>query len=220
MSNITRLAPYAYLAKRSGGGTMYDLLLLVPVDASGDTDLSNVSAVKPGGTRITIDYTTTGSAANTLYRFKHWAIDSDGTYLDIEIQGDNNAERTTIIAFEDADTEQASVTSQMQTCAPYLFVKTESVGTTKYIHPSCIVVFDAGLGALSETVIFATNSCKPTFTLGNSGVTTDPTKFTINQNLKAVLTLNQTFIFEGNVAGNSNYAKPPRKGKTSLTWLQ
>jgi len=213
---ITRLAPYVYLAKRSGAGTMYDLLLLVPVDASGDTDLSNVNAVKPGGTRITIDYTTTGSAANALYRFKHWAIDSDGTYLDIEIQGDNNADRTTVVAFADADTEQATVSSQMQTCAPYIFAKVETVGTTKYIHPSCIVLFDAGLGALSESVIFATDSCTITHTLGNNGVITDPTKFAINQNLKAVLVANQTFLFEGNVAGNSNYSKPPRSAKVKI----
>jgi len=213
---ITRLAPYVYLAKRSGASTMYDLLLLVPVDASGDTDLSNVAAVKPGGTRITIDYTTTGTAANALYRFKHWAIDSDGTYLDIEIQGDNNADRSTVVAFADADTEQATVSSQMQTCAPYIFAKVETVGTTKYIHPSCIVLFDAGIGALNESIIFAPHSCKLTFTLGSNGVTTDPSKFAINQGIKAVITTNQEYIFEGIIAANSSYSKPPRSAKVKI----
>ena len=213
MSNIIKLAPYAYLAKRSGSGTLYDLLLLVSVDASGDTDLSSVSTIKQRGTRITIDYATSTSAANVSYRYKHWQIDSEGTYLDIEIQGDNNAERTTVLTFADADNEQATVSSQMQTCAPYLFVKIETVGMFKYIRPSCIVLFDAGLGAQSESFIFAPHSCTHTITLGNSGVTTDPTTFAINQNLKSLLTANQEYAFEGNTSAYSSYAKPPRKGK-------
>lgn len=217
MSNITRLAPYAYLAKRSGSNTMYDLLLLVPVDSAGDTDLSNVSAVKPGGTRITIDYTTNGSNAGVPYRVKHWAIDSDGTYLDLEIQGDNDPDRSLIIAFSDADTEQAVVSNQMQTCAPYLFVKVETVGSLKYLQPSCIVLFDSGLGALTEEIIFATNSSTLTFTLGTSGTTTTPSSFVINQNLKALLTANQQYTFEGNIAAHSGSNKPDRKTKLKVT---
>ncbi|MDO8366996.1 MAG: hypothetical protein Q7T20_09380 [Saprospiraceae bacterium] len=217
MSNITRLAPYAYLAKRSGSNTLYDLLLLVPVDASGDTNLSNVSADKPGGTtRITIDYATNGSNAGTLYRFKHFEIDSDGTYLDIEIQGNNSADLTTVLAFADADTEQAVVSSQMQTCAPYIFTKIETVGSLNYLLPSCIVIFDSGLGAQSEAIISATNKCTLNFTLGNSGATTAPTSFLINQDIKAFLTTNQEFTFEVNIAANDSFSKPPRKGKVKI----
>ena len=218
MSNIIKLAPYAYLAKRSGSGTLYDLLILVPVNASGDTDLSNVTAVKPSGTRITIDYTTTGSASSGLYRSKHFAIDSDGTFLDIKIQGDNNADRTTVVTFADADTEPATVSNQQQTCAPYVFAKMETDGSLKYIQPSCIILFDTGIGAQSESIIFAPYSCIPTITLGNSSPTTDPTKFVINQNVKMTLTPNQVFSFEGNVLGNSNFSKPPRKAKMKMIW--
>lgn len=218
MANIIKFAPYAYLAKRSGNDTLYDLLLLVPVDATGDTDLSNVSAVKPGGTRITIDYATTSSAANVLYRFKHWVIDSEGTYVDIEIQGDNNADRTMVVAFANADTEPASVSSQMQTCAPYLFARIEATGNLRHLQMSCIVLFDAGLGQQSEAIVFANDSCTQTIELGSNNVTTDPAKFVINQNVKAALTRNQIYTFEGNVAGNNNYNKPPRKHKTEVLW--
>jgi hypothetical protein len=218
MSNITRLAPYTYLAKRSGNNTMYDLLLLVPVDASGDTDLSNVSAVKPNGsTRITINYATNGSNAGTPYRFKHFPIDSDGTYLDIEIKGNNSADLTSLLAFADADIVEAVVSSQMQTCAPYLFTKIETVGTLKYLHPSCIILFDGGLGAQSETIIFATNKCTLNFTLGNSSATTTPASFAINQDIKALLTSNQEYTFEVNIAANSSYSKPPRGDKKKVT---
>jgi hypothetical protein len=217
MSYITRLAPYAYLAKRSGNNTLYDLLLLVPVDASGDTDLSNVSAVKPNGTtRITINYATNGSNAGTLYRFKHFQIDSDGTYLDIEIKGNNSADLTSLLAFADADTVEAVVSSQMQTCAPYLFAKIETVGSLKYLQPSCIILFDGGLGAQSEAIIFATNKCTLNFTLGNSSATTSPASFAINQDIKALLTSNQEYTFEVNIAANSSYAKPPRGGKKKV----
>jgi hypothetical protein len=219
MSNITRLAPYAYLTKRSGNNTLYDLLLLVPVDASGDTDLSNVTAVKPNGsTRITINYATNGSNAGTLYRFKHFQIDSDGTYLDIEIKGNNSAELTSVLAFADADTVEAVVSNQMQTCAPYLFTKIETVGSLKYLQPSCIVLFDNGLGAQSEAIIFALNKCTLNFTLGNSSATTSPASFAINQEVKALLTSNQEYTFEVNIAANSSYAKPPRGGKKKAVY--
>lgn len=219
MSTMIKFAPYAYLAKRSGNNTLYDLLLIVPVDTTGDTDLSNVTPVKSGGTRITIDYTTTGTGTNVLYRFKHLTIDSDGTYLDLEIQGDNNADRTTLVTFADADTEPATVTNQYQTCAPYLFVKKETVSSSqKFTHPSCIILFDAGLGAQSESLIFDVNGCLLTFTLGNNGVTTDPSKFAINQNIKAAIVSNGTHIFEAIVAGNNYLAKPPRKSKLKMYW--
>lgn len=218
MSNVTRLAPYAYLAKRSGSNTLYDLLLLVPVDANGDTDLSNVTPVKPGGTRVRITYTTNSNAANATYRSRHWVIDSDGSYLDIEIKGDNDADKTTVIAFADADTEQASVSDEKQTCAPHLFAKMETVGTDKFVQMSCIVLFDSGLGAQSESVIFAPNSCKPSFTLGNSSATTDPGLFVINQSIKAALTPNTPYTFEGTVEENTSHSKPPRKHVIKIVW--
>lgn len=220
MSNITRLAPYAYLAKRSGNNTMYDLLLLVPVDASGDTDLSNVSAVKPNGsTRITINYATNGSNADTPYRFKHFQIDSDGTYLDIEIKGNNSAELTLVLAFADADTVEAVVSNQMQTCAPYLFAKKETVSSTqKFVHPSCIVIFDGNLGAQAESLVFNTDGCTLTITLGSSSATTDPAKFAINQNIKAAIVANGVHTFEGNVAAYSAGNKPPRKNVGKFIW--
>lgn len=219
MSNITRLAPYAYLAKRSGS-TVHDLLLLVPVDTSNDTDLSSISPTK-SGTRVSINYVTNSNSANVLYRFRHFEIDSEGRYVDIEIKGDNNADLTTVVAFADADTEPAIVSNQIQTCAPYLYLKTETAGTTKYAQSSCIILFESGLGASNEAIIFAVNSCTPTFSLGNSGsLVTDPNKFAINQNLKVVLTPNQEYTFEGNVAGNTNLAKPPRKGKARMMWAQ
>ncbi|MFN0214112.1 MAG: hypothetical protein ACKVT2_07635 [Saprospiraceae bacterium] len=217
MSNLIKLAPYAYLTKKSTGATLYDLLLLVPVDASGDTDLSNVNPVKPAGTRITIDYTTNGSNAGTLYRFKHFEIDSNGTYLDVQIRGNNSTELTTVLAFADADNVPASVVGQMQTCAPYLFANIETVGTSNYIRPSCIILFDILLGAVNESIIFAPNSCTLSYTLGNVGITTDPTKFAINQPLKAVITANQEYVFDVGVEGNINLGKPPRKGKTRKT---
>ena len=218
MSIISRLSPYAYLAKRSGNNTIYDLLILIPVDSTGDTDLSNVSPVKPGGTRIRISYTTTGTSANAPYRFKHWEIDTDGTYLDLEIKGDNNADKTLVLAFADADTEQATVSNQIQTCAPYLFAKIETVGSIKYIQPSCIVLFDNGLGAQGEAITFASNSCSLTFTLGTSGATTSPGSFTINQNVKAQLSQGVTYSFEGNVAANGGANKPPRKKIVAITY--
>ncbi|MBC7775034.1 MAG: hypothetical protein H7246_06300 [Phycisphaerae bacterium] len=216
MSNIIKLAPYAYLAKRNGSN-MHDLLLLVPVDTSGDTDLSNVSATK-SGTRVSINYVTNSNSTNVPYRFKHFEIDSEGRYVDIEIKGDNNADRAILLEFGDADTEPATVSNQIQTCAPYLFSKIETVGNLKYIQPSCIILFDGGLGVQSETIIFASDSCVPTISLGNNNATTDPTMFVINQNVKAILTPNQEYTFEGNVAGNSSYNKPPRKHKTRLIW--
>lgn len=220
MSNILRLAPYAYLAKRSGGGSVYDLLLLVPVDSSGDTDLSNLTAVKPPReTRVTIDYTTTNSAANVPYRFKHFVIDSDnGAYVDIKIRGDNNDGLSNIIAFADADTEPATVSNQQQTCAPYLFAKIETAGNVKFVHPSCVVLFDTGIGMQSESIVFAPHSCTPTLALGNSNATTDPTLFAINLDIKALLTINQVYTFEVNVSGNTNLGKPPRKNKVKVLW--
>lgn len=216
MSNIIKLAPYAYLAKRSGSNTLYDLLLLVPVDLNGDTDLSNVTVVKPGGTRMTIDYSTNGNAATVPYRFKHLQIDTDGTYLDIEIQGDNNTDRTTLLVFSEADQMQATVTSQYQTCAPYVFIKKETVSNTeKYAHPSCIVLFDAGIGAQTESIVFGTDTCTLTFNLGTSGVSTDPSKFAINQDIKAAIIANGVHTFDGNVKGLS---KPPRKQITKMYW--
>lgn len=218
MSNIIRLAPYAYLAKRSGGGTLYDLLVLIPVDANGDTDLSNVNPVKRGGSTITIDYTTTGSAAGVTYRSKHWLIDSEGTYENIEIQGDNNADRTTVVVFDDADTEQAVITNQQQTCAPYLFAKIETVGSQKFVLPSCIMLFDNGIGVQSETIVFSAHSCTPTFNLGNSNSATDPATFAINKNIKAKLTQGVVYTFEGDVPENTSLNKPPRKQKTKVIW--
>ncbi|MFN0176047.1 MAG: hypothetical protein ACKVU0_15455 [Saprospiraceae bacterium] len=210
MSNINKFAPYAYLAKR-GGSTLYDLLLLVPVDASGDTNLSSVTPVKPGGTQIKIDYTTTGIAANEPYRFKHWVIDSEGTYLDIKIQGNNSADLTTVLAFADADTELATVIDQIQTCAPYLSYKIETVGSQKLIRLSCIIKFDGGLGVQSEVIVFTPNSASATFTLENGSPTTDPTKFAINQTENAALTPNQTYTFVATILANVNAGKPPRK---------
>lgn len=216
MSNLIQLAPYAYMAKRSGSNDLYDLLLLVPVGSTGDTNLSGVTAVKPGGTRMTIDYTTTSSAASVLYRFKHFVIDSEGTYEDIEIQGDNSADRTLLIAFEDADTEPATVVSEMQTCAPYIFLKKEVSGTTKLVRPSCVVLFDGTLGVQGESITFAAHSCNLDFTLGHSGVTTNPPAFLINQNINAVLTPAIEYTFEVDIAGNSSYNKPPRKHKVKV----
>lgn len=146
MSNIIRLAPYAYLAKRSGNNSLYDLLLLVPVDLNGDTDLSNVTPVEPGGPYITINYSTSGNAANVPYRFKYFQIDNDQNYDGIKIQGDNNEGRSIVLAFTDADTQAATVTNQYQTCAPYLFIEKELVNNVGYAKPSCIVLFDPGLG--------------------------------------------------------------------------
>jgi hypothetical protein len=219
MGNIIRLAPYAYLAKRNGNGTIYDLLLLVPVGASGDTDLGNVSPVKGNGNKITIDYTTSNSATSALYRAKHWEIDSDGTYLYLEIQGDDRADRTLFLAFEDADTEPATVSNAQQTCAPYLFAKKESAGNVNVVHPSCIILFDPGLGLYQEEIIFASNVCSPVVTLGNTnGIITDPTKFVINQQVKAIVASNQVFTFEGTVAESPGNNKPPRKMKVKLNW--
>lgn len=219
MGNIIRLAPYAYLAKRNGNGTIYDLLMLVPVGASGDTDLNDVEPVKAGGSKIKIDYETSNTATNALYRVKHWEIDSEGRYLYIEIQGDERADRTVVLAFEDADDEPVTVSNQQQTCAPYLFVKVETVGSVSFAHPSCIILFDPGLGLYDEDIIFASNACSPTVTLGNNGgVITDPTRFIINQHVKAKLTPNQVFTFEGIVEGNSNYNKPPRRTKVKVNW--
>lgn len=221
MSNITRLAPYAYMARRSANSNLYDLLLLIPVDATGDTDLSSVTAVKQSGsTRITVNYATNTNAATVPHRLKHLVIDREGTtYLDVEIKGDNLSERSTILTFLDADTAPVSVTNNMQTCAPYLFAKIEVAGNQRYIQPSCIVLFDPGLGSLVETNIFASNTCSTGFTLGsNGGVVTDPSKFVINQHLKAVLTQGQVYTFEAVVNENSSENKPPRRGTRKLIW--
>lgn len=219
MSNIIRLAPYAYLARRSEESTLYDLLLLVPVDNAGDTNLNNVTPVKAGGTRITINYSTSGSPANALYRFKHFVIDSEDKYEDIEIKGNNSADLTTVVEFSEADDQEASVTNEYQTCAPYLFVKKETVSSTeKFAHPSCIVIFDPGLGALTEALVFRPDDCALNFTLGNSGVVTDPTKFAINQSIKAEITYNGVHELEVFIDGNSYFAKPPRRHKLKMHW--
>jgi len=84
------------------------------------------------------------------------------------------------------------------------------------IHPRCIIVFDSGLGVQSETIVFGSNNCYPTFTLGNGSTTTDPTKLAINQNVKAALNPNQTYIFDTSVLANSSYGKPPRKSKIKV----
>lgn len=219
MSNISRLSPYAYLAKRNGnGGNLYDLLLLVPVDASGDTDLSNVMPIKPNGsTRITIDYTTNSSAANVPYRFKHWVIDSEGTYLDIEIQGDNNASRTTLVAFADADTQPATVSSQTQTCAPYLFAKTEATGSKMYLQPSCIVLFDNGFSIQNDAIAFEPHYCSDELNIDTTNGSTDPSKWVINQNVKAALTQGQVYTFEVGISDAAN-RKPPRRQKFKIIW--
>lgn len=115
--------PYAYLVKRKGRDTMYDLLLLVSVDSAGDTDLSKVGALKCGGTRIKIDYTTNGSNSGVPYRLKHMEIDSEGTYLDIEIQGDGSPDRVLVIAFSEADTDPAVIINSMQPGGPLLLIK-------------------------------------------------------------------------------------------------
>jgi hypothetical protein len=216
MSNISKLAPYAYLAKRSGNNSLYDLLLLIPVDMAGDVDQNSFS-VSTSGTRITVNYTTNSNATTASYRYKHLEINSNnGAFVDLMIKGDNNSDRSILLLFADADTQPATVSNDMQTCAPYVFIKSEAVSTQQYCRPSCIVLFDAGLGALNEEIAFSANSCDLTFTIGNSGVTTDPSKFAINQNIKALLTPNEAFVFEGNVAANSSYSKPPRTSKAKL----
>lgn len=216
MGNISKLAPYAYLAKRSGNNSLYDLLLAIPVDTAGDVDQNSFS-VSTSGTRITVSYTTNSNATTPQNRYKHLEINSNnGAFVDLLIKGDNQADRSILLLLADADTQPATVSNEMQTCAPYVFVKTETVSTQKYGRPSCIILFDAGLGSLDEAIAFSANSCDLTFTLGNSGVTTDPSKFAINQNIKALLTPNMEFVFEGNVAASSSYSKPPRKSKTKL----
>lgn len=218
MSSIIKLAPYAYLAKRNGGSTMYDLVVLVPVDAYGDTDLSNVVPVKPSGsTRITIAYTSNSNSAAVPYRVKHWAIDSNGTYLDLEIKGDNSVNRSTIVSFADADTETATVSNQMQTLAPYLFSKMETVGSTRCLQISSIVLFDNGLGVQSESLAFALNGMVHGITPGNGNASADPHAFAINQNVTAALVPNVPFIFESTVAASTG--KPPRKVKLRSTWV-
>ncbi len=218
MSNISKLAPYAYLAKRSGNNSLYDLLLLIPVDMAGDVDQNSFS-VSTSGTRIAVNYTTNSNATTASYRYKHLEINSNnGAFVDLLIKGDNNADRSTLLTFALADTEPATISNEMQTCAPYVYLKIDATGTQKYIHPSCIVLFDAGLGAQSESLVFGANSCTQIFVLGNTGVTTDPSKFTLNQNLKVEVNLNQDYTFDGNVAASSTYSKPPRKNRTKPAW--
>lgn len=215
MSTINRLAPYAYLAKRGGNNDLYDLYLLVPVDGSGDTDLSEVSVKELTETRLGIDYATTNTAANVPYRFKHIEIDKGKDVLDILIQGDNDPDRMIVLTFDDADTQEKTSTTDSHTCAPYVSTWVEVSGAEAFVHMSCIVLFEGNIGIQSESIIFAPNSCRPTIALGNSNVTTEPEDFVINQDLKAVLTANQLYEFEVEVAGNSSLNKPPRKNKTA-----
>lgn len=196
---------------------MYDLLVLVPVDLVRDTDLSAINPVK-NGTRITITYTTIGQGTTAAYRFRHWEIDTEGTYVDLEIRGDNMPERSQVLAFTDADTEPATVSGQMQTCAPYLFGRVEMVAGVPFIHPSCIILFDPGLGSLTESLNFAPNKGTINFTLGSNGVTTDPSKFAINQQLNITPANGLPYTIEAVIAAYPAAAKPPRRSNKKLNW--
>ncbi|MBN8680557.1 MAG: hypothetical protein J0M29_20200 [Chitinophagales bacterium] len=215
MHGIYKIKLYPVVLAR--WNTLYDLLVMVPVDLLRDTDLTTVNPVK-SGSRVTIHYATTSLGTTAPYRFRHWEIDSEGTYLDIEIRGDNLPERSQVLAFADADLESATVTWQMQTCAPYLFGRVEMVAGVPLVHPSCIILFDPGLGSLTENINFAPNKTTINFNMGNNGVITDPAKFTINRQLQITPGDGLPYNIEAAIAAFPAAAKPPRRSTRRVVW--
>jgi len=225
MSNITKIAPYAYLAKRNtSSGTVFDLYLLVPVDARTTVNLENVQPVKGPGDRIFISYASSSTEfmeALSQYQFRHWEIDSEGTYVDIQIQGNGDENLTTVMAFEDADSESAEPTSAAPdhcTFAPYLFVGMELADDHLYLRPSSIVLFEGSAGAESQSLTFSGGTSLYTLTPGEGGaLITSPESFTVNQDIRHEISV-PPYIFEGIIDELTAAPKPIRKGKTRKMW--
>lgn len=219
MSNITKIAPYVYLAKRSSSGTIYDLYLLVPVSSRKTVDLTNVQPEAAAGARIFISYTSSGanlSEPAPKYAFKHWEIDSEGAYVDIHIQGDDSDDFTTIVTFADADTEPATSTNDQHTFAPYLFIGRKTEGGHMYFCPSTIVLFEGDAGAQSEALTFSNNGSSHEITPGDSGdLVTAAENFAVNQDVRHEIS-GTTYTFDGTVT--AALAKPIRKGKIRNMW--
>lgn len=219
MSNITKLAPYAYLAKRNASGTIYDLFLLVPVDSRKTVDLSNVQPVKGSGSRVFISYTSLDPDPNapaTLYKFKHFEIDSEGIYADILLQGDNSDELTTLIAFDDSDTEPSNSNNDQHSFAPYLFIKKVQEDGHNYFCPSSIVFFEGSAGSQSESLTVTTAGSTHTLTPGDNS-TNNPDYFTVNQDVRHEIP-GFLYTFSGEVNAYTSANKPIRKGKVKRIW--
>lgn len=221
MSNLRKIAPYVYLAKQSGAGTEYDLYLLVPEDARKTVNL-NVQPVKGPGNRIFISYNSVEPAAlepMSGFKCKHWEIDSEGTYVDILIQGDNSEELSTLVAFADADPEPATSTNDKHTFAPYLYIGTEMDGEHFYFRPSNIVLFEVNTGAIGEGLTFSGSVSEHTLTPGDNGtIITNPENFAVNQSVRHEIS-GTTYTFGGTVNEYASLNKPIRKAKTKKIWI-
>lgn len=236
MGNIKKLAPYAYLARRSDTQTIYDLYLLVPVDAERTVDLSNVQPAKGPGTRITIPYPTTEPGAPappprpgkpampppapkpapaSSYKFRHWEIDSEGTYLDICIQADDREDLSTLIAFADADTEPGTGTEEHLVHAPYLFLEKYREGEHFYFRPSCIVLFRENTGIREEELTLHGMGATLVVTPGDRNlIIRHPEDLSVNRNLRQE-TSGPEYHYKVIIMNNSELDITKRQGKIS-----
>lgn len=218
MSNIIKLTPYVYLTERTDlaeGEKRYDLFLLVPVDAAGQTDVdfTNTAAAYPGiPDRILIDYATvphTTPPAGVKYRFHYLAIDKKRggvLYNTLVIRGDGLLTKTLLVDFDDADTNTvATIPANFQlNHVPYVHLQKETVttgtATQNFVRPSSIILFDSGNGVVSETITLLNDNCLHELTIGSTTVvTSDPDNFQINQDFKVEAVTGA--FFESSVGG-------------------
>ncbi len=238
MNNITKLAPYAYLARRSDTGTIFDLYLLVPVDSEKTVELDKVQPTKGPGTRILIPYPTTepgtptppprppqpegappplGPAPGLSFQFRHWEIDSEGTYRDICIRADGREDLTTLIAFADADPEPVTTPGERLTFTPYMFLKKYVEGEQFYSRPSCIVLFDYDAGVQEEELTLHVEGATLVITPGDNHSTINGIgDLTINRNLRHK-TSGPGYIFKVIVQNYPGLNKPSRRGMITST---
>lgn len=218
MSNIKKIAPYAYLARQSSN--IYDLYLLVPVDSRKTVDLANVEPETGAGTHIYISYTSVAPAPNEptfQYKARHWQISKD-SYQDIVIQADNNEDLVTTLRFIDADPVPATSTDDRHTFAPYVFIDKEIENGHFYFRPSLVVLFESGTGAQGQLFTLSDVSSEFTVTPGESApLVTDPEKFAVNQGVRHEIN-GVIYTFVGTVDESLNLNKPIRKGKTTKMW--
>lgn len=217
MSNIKKLAPYVYLAKRNDGSGKYDLFLLVPVGQSGDADLVNASVSAEDSKKVVITYETSNNAANMAFRTRRFVVQDNGDLESIEVK-DNNGDNVVWLEIGDSDNAAVDQNVDYQTFAPYVFAGIETDGQNQYGGLSCIILDDNNLGVLNEAMIFSENKLTVSFYIGSGGATGNMNSFLVNQNIKAELAEKVPFTFDVHVAATTASNKPPRKNKVKVLW--
>lgn len=217
MSNIKKLAPYVYLAKRNDGSGKYDFFLLVPVGQAGDTNLANVNISTEDPKKILITYPTSTDNANVIFRTRRFEVEATEEMTYLRVADDNN-QFVMDVELSDADETPGTQNADHQTFAPYLFSEIESGAQKNWLHSSCIVLYDNGLTISNESIVFGVNHSDVTFDIESNNSAVQPENFVTNQKIKAEMAAEEPFTVSANINGNNNYNKPPRSTKVTKIW--